>query len=192
MVCENYVPIGNRKLAESLLDEFVQYEALIVEYWRQSSRRWKERVRWYTVSPNFATCCINVGVPRIRAGGQGGHGGDRNASETRADVQGPLHLKNRGRSDPPVFMEVDSRGTWSQKKGKLYWKADDGSTETLEVIAQEKADELIAKEWYRQDTPAGIPSLHKWLTRHYLGLSRPQVRRFVEKQKTWLFLSYHL
>ena len=52
--------------------------------------------------------------------------------------RGIAYLKNRGRSDPPVFMEVDSRGTWSQKKGKLYWKADDGSTEILEVIAQEK------------------------------------------------------
>ena len=98
------------------------------------------------------------------------------------------YLKNRGRSDPPVFMEVDSRGTWSQKKQKLYWKADDGSTELLEVVSQEKAEDLIAKEWYRQDTPSGIPSLHKWLTRSYLGLSRPQVRRFVEKQKTWQLL----
>ena len=92
MVCENYVPIGNRKLAESLLDEFTQYEALVVEYWRQSSRRWKERVRWYTVSGNFATCSINVGrVPRIREGDQRRHGGNRHPTEACADVPGSLH-----------------------------------------------------------------------------------------------------
>ena len=87
-----------------------------------------------------------------------------------------------------MFLEVDSRGTWSYKGNKLFWTADDGSTGILEVVAQEEVDEFIKKQWYRQDTPSGIPSLHKFIQKTHLGVSRPDIKRFVDKQETWQLL----
>ena len=47
------------------------------------------------------------------------------------------------------------------------------------MVPTEQVAGLIKQEWYKQDTPSGIVSLHKYLCRSYLGISRPQVKAFV-------------
>ena len=50
MLTVNYMPCQDRKTAEWIADHFTQHEALVCEYWRQSSRKWESRIFWYKVS----------------------------------------------------------------------------------------------------------------------------------------------
>ena len=80
---------------------------------------------------------------------------------------------------PPIFLTLDTRGTWSTKDNKLYWKADDGSTRLLEVVPQDGVEEFLKEAFYKQDLPSGIVSLHKHLSKSYLGISRAQCKAYI-------------
>ena len=95
------------------------------------------------------------------------------------------YLKSGGKTAGPGFVTVDSRASWSYEKNHLYWQANDGSTGRLEVIALEDVEDFVKKQWYRQDMPSGIVSLHNAICKDYLGISRADVKKFVKKQKVW-------
>ena len=72
---------------------------------------------------------------------------------------------------------------------KLYWKADDNSTGQLLVVALEDVEDKISEFWHRQDCPSGIYSLHRFICKSMLGISRPQVSEFVKKQVAWQMIA---
>ena len=73
--------------------------------------------------------------------------------------------------------------------GDYRWRtAHNGSTGKLQVIATEDLQAFIKEQWYKQDMPSGIYSLHKALTLTHLGVSRPAISEFVKKQKAWQML----
>ena len=98
--------------------------------------------------------------------------------------RGIQYLKTEGETVPPIFMTLDTGGEWTQKKGKLFWRANDSKT-ALEVVAQEKVNDLIKEKWYQQDLPKGGRSLHSWFVTKYLGVSYGAVLKFVQRQETW-------
>ena len=76
MLTKNYMPCPNRKTAEWIADCFTQYEILVCEYWRQTSRAWQTRVKWFRVPGNIVTFRPNVedgdGARDERGAGRGG------------------------------------------------------------------------------------------------------------------------
>ena len=54
MLEKNYMPTSCRRTARQIADSFTQHEALVCEYWRQSSRRWQTRVFHYKVQKAVA------------------------------------------------------------------------------------------------------------------------------------------
>ena len=94
------------------------------------------------------------------------------------------YLKSDGASVPPLFVTVDTRGTWSQNGPHLFWQAN-GSTNKLQVVAVEDREQFISDQWYKQDTPLGIKSLHYFLVESYLGITRADIKKFVQRQKPW-------
>ena len=102
-----------------------------------------------------------------------------------------LYIRSDGaRGVPPLFLSIDTRGTWSVASGdRLYWKADDGSTGQLLVVALEDVEDKISEFWHRQDCPSGIYSLHRFICKTMLGISRPQVSAFVKKQVAWQMIA---
>ncbi len=102
-----------------------------------------------------------------------------------------LYIKTDGtQGAPPLFLSVDTRGSWSiTADGRLFWKADDGTTDQLLVVAKEDVEETISKFWYKQDCPSGIFSLHKFLCKTHLGISRTEVSKFVKKQVAWQMIA---
>ena len=95
------------------------------------------------------------------------------------------YLETEGASLAPIFMVVDTRGTWTTKGKKLYWQANDGSTALLEVVPTEELQDFIRARWFQQDLPSGIFSLHHHLCLSYLGVSRAAIKKFIDKQKAW-------
>ena len=93
------------------------------------------------------------------------------------------YLKTKGRSVPPLFMTIDTRGEWETIGGKLYWTAHNGSTGKLQVIATEDLQAFIKEQWYKQDMPSGIYSLHKALTLTHLGVSRPAISNSLRSKR---------
>jgi len=95
------------------------------------------------------------------------------------------YLKSEGETVPPLFVSVDTRGEWTTKEGSLFWQATDGSTKLLKVVTKDRLEEFIKEQWYRQDVPSGIESLHKFLCRDHIGVSYSAVKKFVQRQKPW-------
>ena len=121
MITENYVPMGNRRAAEALLDHFTQYQALVVEYWRQSSRRWQTRIKWYTIPQNFATCNVNLdelGVSTVREGDQGGNEQSGDPSETCEHVHSEIHKGQHQERDPVPEVARQNRATGVHGSGQ--------------------------------------------------------------------------
>ena len=54
MLTENYMPVQCRKTASQIADCFTQFECMICEYFRQTSRRWQTRIFWYKVGNKIA------------------------------------------------------------------------------------------------------------------------------------------
>ena len=80
---------------------------------------------------------------------------------SRENIQKAIqHIKTQGETEAPLFQSVDTRGEWSQKEGRLFWLASDGSTPLLQVVPKEEVTDIIHKSWYDQSTPRGIVSLH--------------------------------
>ena len=99
--------------------------------------------------------------------------------------QAVAYLKSDGASVAPLFVVVDTRGNWSFEGTKLFWQANDGSTQKLEVISHERLQDFMKQKWYQQDIPSGIESLHKFLCLSFLGISIKALRTFIRQQKPW-------
>ena len=98
-------------------------------------------------------------------------------------------LTEGAEGQPPLFLTLDTRGTWSVKENRLCWQADDNSTGLLEVVPQDDMDAFLKKAFYQQDLPSGIVSLHKHLSKSYLGISRNQCKAYIQKQNPWQLLA---
>ena len=60
MLTKNYMPTPDRRTAELIADCFTQFECLVCEYWRQESRKWQTRIKWFRVPGKIATSQINI------------------------------------------------------------------------------------------------------------------------------------
>ena len=107
MLTENYMPCP-KKTAEWISDQFTQYEALVCEYWRQTSRKWETRIFWYRVSNKIAKYDadaafnrkpngVGAALPRVRTGSETGV--DHQRPKPRQHVHPALHGGKRGEGD---------------------------------------------------------------------------------------------
>ena len=104
--------------------------------------------------------------------------------------QAVRYIESEGRDEvPPIFLTYPTAGEWSIKGGSLYWQALDGSTALLRVVPAEEAEKFIEMAWYKQDVPSGIFSLHTYLKKRFLGISRAAVKQFVQRQKPWQMIA---
>ena len=94
MLTENYMPCQSKKTAEWISDHFTQHEALVCEYWRQSSRKWETRIFWYKVSKAIATY---DGLSGVREGPKAREHND--AAAAHQHVHAPLHKGKSQKGD---------------------------------------------------------------------------------------------
>ena len=108
---------------------------------------------------------------------------------SREKIQKGIAYLNDQSNAAPIFILVDTRGTWTTQGGKLFWQANDGSTGNLELVPSDETEPLIQKEWYDQKTPSGIRSLWYHMSKRYVGVTQSMIRNFVKKQKPWQMLA---
>lgn len=167
------------------------------EYWRQTSRKWQTRIFWYKVSKQIAHYDTESAgrdraerLPRIREGTEArkpNQGAPARKHVYTAFHKGKHHEgsripeNKRGDSTTRVHAARNKRDLVS-KQGKIFWKANDGSTGQLELVAKENVPNLIQEQFYNQGVPSGMRSLHSWIVTKYLGVSYQRVAEFVRKQ----------
>ena len=108
---------------------------------------------------------------------------------SKENVQQAIEYLKQEDGPAPIFVTVDTRGTWSTEKGKLFWQATDGTTGKLQLVPKEELDDLIKKSWYDQKLPSGIISLWRHLSLTYIGITQSAVRKFVKAQKPWQMIA---
>lgn len=108
---------------------------------------------------------------------------------TKENVAAAIQYLKTKSGPAPLFTMVDTNGTWETKKDKLYWRANDQSTNQLEVVPTEEVSDFIKKSWYDQQTPSGIKSLWHHIANTHIGVSQSQIKEFVQAQKPWQMLA---
>ena len=66
MLTENYMPCQDKRTAAQVADCFTQHEAMVCEYFRQTSRRWETRLFWYKVPTDIANYVPDVSAASPR------------------------------------------------------------------------------------------------------------------------------
>ena len=79
---------------------------------------------------------------------------------SKENVQQAIEYLKQEDGPAPLFVTVDTRGTWSTEKGKLFWQATDGTTGKLQLVPKDELDDLIK----RPETAV----------RYYIALAPPQ------------------